>query len=371
MSSNPDEVIDHRPNFCKVCGEDLSQSVFSLESRRQEVVLPPIVPQYIEHRAYGCHCSKCGSENVADLAPHLKGNVQYHPNVSAIVGYLSVRQYVPYNRIAEMMGDVFNLHISEGTVDNMLISLTEKATPVYEEIQNRLMDSDMVGGDETLVRINGGKGWLFVFQNAVLTYLAVASSRGFASIEHLFKDGFPKAVYVTDCLAAQLKTSSMLHQICNDHLLRELNNFIDVFDCEWSKSLKALLKKALELKRGMTDEDYGMENEKVKTIETELTKILETNVEDKHKKIRAFEKRLIKNRNAILTYLYHPEVPPDNNGSERAIRNAKVKVKVSGQFKKLDGANRFAILRSVIDTAIKNNQNPIAALFAVANYFAV
>jgi len=54
---------------------------------------------------------------------------------------------------------------------------------------------------------------------------------------------------------------------------------------------------------------------------------------------------LIKNRNAIFTFLHHPKVPPDNNGSERAIRNAKVKMKVSNQFKSLDGAQCFAILR--------------------------
>jgi len=45
---------------------------------------------------------------------------------------------------------------------------------------------------------------------------------------------------------------------------------------------------------------------------------------------------LIKNRDSLLTFLYHLEVPPDNNGSERAIRNAKVKMKISNQFKTID-----------------------------------
>ena len=38
-------------------------------------------------------------------------------------------------------------------------------------------------------------------------------------------------------------------------------------------------------------------------------------------------------KNHIFTFLEHPNIPPDNNGSERAIRNVKVKIKVSGQFK--------------------------------------
>ena len=70
----------------------------------------------------------------------------------------------------------------------------------------------------------------------------------------------------------------------------------------------------------------------------------------------------------VLTFLYHQKVPPDNNASERAIRNAKVKTKVSNQFKTLTGANGFAIIRSVIDTTIKNSQNVLQALTLLPNF---
>jgi hypothetical protein len=59
-------------------------------------------------------------------------------------------------------------------------------------------------------------------------------------------------------------------------------------------------------------------------------------------------------------------VPPDNNGSERAIRNIKVKQKVSGQFKSTQGADGFAILISIIDTTIKSGQNVLNALSLTA-----
>lgn len=368
MTATPDEVVEHRPFFCKDCGSGLESASFLLTCRRQEVVLPPITPRYVEHRSYRCTCSNCGTGNEGLLPGHLKGNIQYHPNVAALVGYLSVRQYVPYSRVAEMMKDVFHIPLSEGTVDNMLAGLAAQATPMYEEIQNRLEDAAVVGGDETGVRVNGKKGWLFAFQNQLLTFLSVSSSRGFSSIEHLFEKGFPKAVYVSDCLAAQLKTPARLHQVCLAHLQRELNNFIDVFDCKWSAALKLLFKQAIILKEEMTTSDYENGNEQVKQLETKLSLLLEENMEGCPAKIQAFVKRLKKNRQAILTFLYHPEVPPDNNGSERAIRNAKVKTKVSGQFKIMDGAKRFAILRSIIDTAIKNRQNPINALSIIAKY---
>ncbi len=62
---------------------------------------------------------------------------------------------------------------------------------------------------------------------------------------------------------------------------------------------------------------------------------------------------MVKHRNSIFTFLYYENVEPDNNASERAIRNVKVKQKISGQFKTEKGGESFAILRTIIDTAIK------------------
>ncbi|GJM62011.1 hypothetical protein PEDI_25630 [Persicobacter diffluens] len=43
----------------------------------------------------------------------------------------------------------------------------------------------------------------------------------------------------------------------------------------------------------------------------------------------------------------------DNNGSERAIRNIKTKLKVSGGFRSISGADCYAVIRSAIDTFAK------------------
>ncbi|WP_394346888.1 IS66 family transposase [Pedobacter nototheniae] len=82
---------------------------------------------------------------------------------------------------------------------------------------------------------------------------------------------------------------------------------------------------------------------------------------------QAFLKRLLKNRNSIFTFLHHLKVPPDNNASERAVRNVKIKTKVSGRFRSHQGATRFAIIRSVIDTTIKNTSNVFQAIKILAN----
>ena len=117
----------------------------------------------------------------------------------------------------------------------------------------------------------------------------------------------------------------------------------------------------------MNENDYCGLNIKVKEFERQLSTLLETDTSGKHKKEKAFVKRLIKNRNSIFTFLYYKEVPFDNNGSERSIRNLKVKMKISNQFKSFEFAQHYAVIRSVIDTTIKNSLNVFDALVNLAN----
>lgn len=367
MSANPDETLKHFPKYCNQCGEEFSSySVSELHERKQEIVIPPIKPKYIEHQTYTCTCHNCNTKTVSNLPSNLKANIQYGKNIQALISYLSVYQYLPSNRIKRFFNDVMTLPISEGTIFNILESMSKKAEPTYKSIENLIGKSRVVGGDESGVKINGKKAWFWVFQNTLLTYIKVTNSRAYVSITETFSNGFPNSVYVSDSLAAQLKVVTKSKQLCLAHLLRELSNLEGVFNCIWASEMKQLFKSAILHKKGMCATDYFQISEKVKEFENNLSGLLEFDYSNKHKKLKAFVNRLIKNRNNILTFLYYHEVPPDNNGSERAIRNAKVKMKISNQFKSFDFANHYAVIRSVIDTTIKNSNDVFGALSCLA-----
>ena len=80
---------------------------------------------------------------------------------------------------------------------------------------------------------------------------------------------------------------------------------------------------------------------------------------------------LTKSKDKIFTFLLDENIPPDNNASERAIRNVKVKQKVSGQFKSLAGAENYATLRSIIDTSRKRGLNEFESLVKVIQGYSV
>ena len=118
----------------------------------------------------------------------------------------------------------------------------------------------------------------------------------------------------------------------------------------------------IAFKKTLLPQDYHKTLNQRTEFEERLTKLLQEPIHKKYPIALSLQNRLIKYQKHILTFLYYHEVLPDNNGSERAILNVKVKQKIPGQFKSFSGAETFAILRSVIDTAVKNNLNPLQSL---------
>ena len=252
------------------------------------------------------------------------------------------------------------MKISAATINNKLAQSSDKLMTLYTWIHNEIRKSTVVGSDETGCNINGDNKWMWTWQTKSLTYLRLSNSRGAQTITDVFPQGLPNAIMVHDCLNAQFLIKAKGHQICIAHLLRELNYFIEV-GSKWSIKFKQKLKEALNLLEKI--KQYPLKNYKraINKINTEIDKLLIKQPKE-IKKVPTFIKRIIKRRKSLLRFLDDPSIPPDNNASERAFRNVKVKLKVSGMFKTDIGADQFAVIRSVIDTFIKRDQPVMKSL---------
>ncbi len=63
-------------------------------------------------------------------------------------------------------------------------------------------------------------------------------------------------------------------------------------------------------------------------------------------------------RDMFLAYTTNPNIDWDNNGAERDFRLIRIQAKISGEFRSLHGAQRFATTRSYISTTIKHGISP-------------
>ena len=360
MTADPDHIVELRPEYCRDCGSSLGHVPPVMDKKRQSVDIPPIRAVWTEYRTYARQCN-CGCTTVADFPEGVDSPVSYGGNIEGLIGYLHTRQYLPFKRMQEMINDVFNIDISEGGIHYLLGRFADRITPVYEMIRERVERATVVGTDETGIKVNGDKHWFWTWQNALLTYIAHSVTRGKAAIDAHFPDGFPGATLVHDGWRAQVATLAGHHQTCLPHLLRQLNYLEEKYnDQQWADNFRRLLYDAMELDSGA---EKGIA-EKMGIVHR-LERLLERPPDKERKELYSFYKRMCRERQYLFTFLFIEDVPPDNNASERAIRNVKVKQKISGQFKNERTAQNFAKIRSVIDTTIKNDMNVLEALALV------
>jgi transposase len=365
MHDHVDTIVDHKLDYCTSCGEELV-GVQEFQGRRQVVDIPPIKPIVTEHRIYSTVC-QCGKEHSSSYPKEAAAPISYGSSVEAAIGYLSVGQYMPMKRIAELFEQMFNIKLSQGTISNKLASLTSRCKPFYELIRDKVEQSKVIGADETGCVVNGKKWWMWAWQSTTLTYIAASESRGYQSIENHFPHGLPNTILVSDCWAAQLKTPSLQKQICLAHIQRELKYFIQSNKSAWSKKFLKLIYRGLELKKNIKKNTITDYLEQIEKVKQDCAKLLAITIKAPPK-LQSLKKRQTKHSQSLWVFLDHLDVPPDNNGAERAIRNVKVKQKVSGQFRSEKGAYQFAVMRSIYDTIRKNNGKAFDALSLVAQF---
>jgi len=368
MVEKPNFTQKHIPLYCNCCGESLENVKAISAGKRQVFDIPKIEIKVTEHQVYSKQC-KCGQINQGGYPQEANAPVSYGNNIESLIGYFHTRQYIPFKRMQEIFKDVFGASISEGGIHYILDKLVVKAQPAYKLIKQKLQSNIKyaIGSDETGVKVNGDKHWAWTWQNEEATFITITDNRGQKSITGTFKDGFENSVLVHDCWASHFNTQAASHQICIAHLLRDMNYLNELYGHKWSQACKLLFQLALKQEKQMDTVDYYIHNPRRIQIEKRLDFLINYELSPDKQELVTFQNRLKKYRGFLLTFLYRPEVPPDNNASERAIRNIKVKQKISGQFKSPTGAFGFAVLRSVTDTIIKNNQNVLGSLKVIAN----
>jgi len=364
QSDQPNSVVPlpFTIDACFKCGASLSDTLKVLKEKREvlDIDLRRTDVQITQYQSFSKRCPVCGYDNHVQAFPNkVAPHISYGVNIQALVVYLSVSHYLSYARIVQVLSNLFGVNLCEGTVDNILKRSATASGGEIARIKERLERSGLVGIDETGCKINSARHWHWVFQNGEDTLIVANRSRGSKVIDETFEEGFVNACVVHDNYSSYNALIAKNEQLCLAHKLRDINYALECDGTQLMKDMKLLLQEAMRDHK----ETMGMEQRIVlkQQYEESLDDLLSRPTiprSETHKQVKS----LTKAREKIFTFLLHPNIPPDNNGSERAIRNVKVKLKVSGQFKTLRGAKDYATLRSIVDTSRKRGLNEFVSL---------
>ena len=123
-----------------------------------------------------------------------------------------------------------------------------------------------------------------------------------------------------------------------------------------------MLAHAIDLRRNNT-----ITQRKIKVLKSKMKNLLGESLSHLDDEFERFKKGILKVKDYLFTFLSNPLVPYDNNASERGVRKIKIKIKqkVSGCFRTDEGADDFAKLQSIAETAMKNGNSKFKAILAV------
>ena len=348
-------------DICDACGDSLEGCDTELDYITQIISLPELKPLITEVRHYVKVCRTCGKRVRSHTERRRSNAVVYDASVKGLVVYLSTVQFLPYNRIASFFKEVFGLDISQGSMVNWINEAKRAAEPAIEKIKEYIMQSAVVGFDESGCYCGKRLDWAWIAQTVYFTLVFHGKSRKGQELEDRFGDSLERMTAVTDRHSAYFALHFLNHQVCLAHLLRECQ-YLNELDNEqqWSKSVESLFQEAIHERNQRPTESIDPQS----WLER-LDKLIDENLSRLNEKFNTFRNGLLKCRDYIFNFLLDPAIPPDNNASERGIRKLKIKLKNSGCFRSDLGADAFMDLHSIVETTKKLGNSPYNAILAL------
>ena len=175
---HPEETEYYPVHECCGCGVSLSDVPIEQILSRQVFDIPPIELQVKEHQVEVKCCPQCGMFNQGVFAPEATNVVQYGPRLKSMMVYLMEGQLLPSHRVSEVLSDLLNVSVSEGTLYTTREQCFKYLEPVEETIHQAIVASKVVHFDETGSRVNQQLWWLHVASTNALTYYQVHPKRG-------------------------------------------------------------------------------------------------------------------------------------------------------------------------------------------------
>ena len=359
LVENPNTVINVWVDTCEKCHVNLLDQVPVRTIRRQVTELPVIKPVVIETRQHEVRCPCCGQLQRGKLPAGLEAGRQFGPRLEATVTNLHHEHHLGFERVCQVCDELFGLRLSKGGAVSILERAGKAAQNEAEASGEEVRQSQVIGSDETSARVHGRNWWEWVFLTEQCEYHLIVPSRGQDVIEKFMRECRAE-VWVCDCWKAQLNAPAQMCQICLSHQIRNLQGLIEKRPrLLWAKEMQALFRKAIHLgKRRWQVTKEGYERQ-VAILEKRLEHLLRQTFRGVGLNLL---KRYRKYRDSLFVFLHRSDVPAHNNACERALRPSVIHRKVMGSFRSEWGAQSYAALATVLNTAKRNEQSPFQKL---------
>ena len=378
-SDEPDKTVDVFPAGRCDCGADLAGGAdLGVRYSHQVTDLPEAWAETTQYDRHEVKCP-CGSRHVADAPPGAAGapgTVTYGLNFQAWCVFLLVMHHVPVERCAGILESMSGTRPSDGWVHTLLARAAKAVAAANKTIRALILLAHVICGDETPVRAGPGpktrKKYLQVACTSLLTYYFLGD-RDLASFKDFIYSDLHGTVVVHDRYVNYDSFSGISHQLCCQHLLRDLEDAAQSYpDAIWpgqiADALRGLIHAANVARgQGLAAVPAEMTAEHLKLFRRGVTVGLSQvrrvpGAKSKQPPARTLLECLRHREADVLRFLTDTAIPPTSNQAERDLRPSKTQQKISGRLRsEKTTRDRYAI-RGYASTAVKHGIDVFTAI---------
>jgi transposase len=326
------------------------------------------VTQYDEHMV----ACACGKMHTAPPPPGAgqAGTVAYGPNVQAWVIFLLVMHHVPVERCAEVPGALTGSRPSDGFVHSLIARAARAVRGANLLIRALVITASVLCADETPIRAGPGPKTRKKYLLVACTNLLTCYFLGGRSMETFGAFVFPDlsgTVLVHDRYANYGKIPGVVHRLCTQHILRDLEDCAQAYpDAVWPvqamEHLRAMIHAANVAR------DKGLDRVPAEDMAADLRLFRHAvrvglaqvprvpGADTKQKTGRCLLECLKDREDDVLRFTTGLRIPPTSSQAERDLRPSKTQQKISGRLRSEKVTRDRYAIRGYLDTARKHGQ---------------
>lgn len=301
-----------------------------------------------------CFCLKCRRIYAPKMVTHFKRRKFGHSFIAWVV-YQRIILRLPYEMICQAMEDTFNEGASNDTIVSFIYYFAEHYSDTESYLIQKILQSPFVHVDETTINIKGENQYVWVFTDGKHVVLKLTETRE-STVVHELLSNYP-GVLITDFYGGY-DSVNCRQQKCWSHLMRDLND--DLWKEPFNEEFEQFVLEVKNLIVPILKETkkYGLKRRHLNKFRKSIEKFYQKNVDNRNYEFEIttrYQKRFIRYRNSLFTFIEEDGIDWHNNMAERAIKPVIIQRKISMFFWET-GANKYLVLLGIAQSCRLQNK---------------
>lgn len=365
------------PRVCPHCRHEALEPTGKESVQVQEdIVLQPRtrVVRYVHGTAWCPHCRR----DVFETAPGELRNCAIGPVAKAAAVYLRHEAKLSHRDVRKVFAEIFGLRFVPASAMAFGHRAAAQGAVLYDDLRETVRCEPFVHADETHWRRDGKAGHIWYAGNERVAYYHADASRSSDVAVSILGANFPGGL-VADGYAGYNAVHPKGRQACLAHLSRTAKEIAerialmpvdrrDSASLRFCGKLREFFSICCRIDQRRRDRTLAFEAARaykpvLRRVLDELCGAVMGNAEAENLRQRLTDPK--RDAPNLFTYLDFEGMPPTNNHAEQSLRLPVIFRKITFGSRSDEGAQALAVNLSLLTTAKRNGQDPLAMFASV------